>query len=162
MTSAPKNNFYSRWAVTYIAAVISINLAFSYVPQIELYNGTIWSVGSLLAGFVFLARDYAQRELGHEKVLVLMLTAGALSYIMADPFVAIASLVAFFISELVDYMVFTMYKSSFRRKVLLSSLISVPVDTAVFLFVIDGLTVFSFIVMTFSKMLALIYIGREK
>ena len=56
--------------------------------------------------FIFILRDFAQREIGH-KVLGAMAVGAVLSYFMADPFVAFASVVAFMISELVDWVVYT-------------------------------------------------------
>ena len=151
-----------KFSIIYIATVVLINMAFTYIPPFELYDGTIWSIGSVVAGAVFVARDYAQREVGHYKVVLLMITAGVISYLMADPFVAIASMSAFAISELFDYLTFTFYKGSFKSKVVVSSLIGVPVDTVVFLSVIDHLSAFSFVVMCISKLVVLIYLVKRK
>lgn len=151
-----------KFSIIYIATVVLINMAFTYIPPVELYNGTIWSVGSLIAGAVFVARDYAQREVGHYKVMLLMITSGAISYVMADPFVAMASISAFAISELVDYLAFTFYKGNFKARVVASSFIGVPIDTLVFLTIIDSMSAFSFLVMTVSKLIVLVYLVRRK
>jgi len=151
-----------RYSIIYIATVVLINMAFTYMPPFELYDGTIWSIGSVIAGAVFVARDYAQREVGHYKVMLLMITAGAISYLLADPFVAIASISAFAISELGDYLVFTFKKGSFKNKVIWSSLIGVPVDTVVFLMIINHLSAFSFVIMCLSKLLVLAYLWKVK
>jgi uncharacterized PurR-regulated membrane protein YhhQ (DUF165 family) len=81
---------------------------------------------------------------------------------MADPFVAIASMSAFAISEIGDYLVFTFKKGSFKNKVIWSSLIGVPVDTLVFLMVINHLSAFSFVVMCISKLIVLAYLIRKQ
>lgn len=151
-----------KFSIIYIATVVLINMAFTYIPPLELYDGTIWSVGSVIAGAVFVARDYAQKEVGHYKVILLMITAGAISYLMANPFVAIASMTAFAISELLDYLTFTFYKGSFKSKVVASSLVGVPIDTIVFLSVIDHLSTFSFVVMCISKLVVLFYLVKRK
>ena len=85
----------------YIALIFLVNYAFSVVPPVELPGGTMWPPVALLVGFVFVVRDFAQREIGHY-VLLAMGVGVVLSYFMADPFIAIASATAFLISELVD------------------------------------------------------------
>ena len=151
-----------KYAVIYIATVVFINLAFAYIPPIVLFDGTIFTVGSVIAGLVFVTRDFAQREVGHKAVLALMVAAGVLSYLLADPFVAIASITAFAISELTDYIVYSKYKADFNKRVVVSSLVSVPIDTAVFLAIISHLSVLSFIVMCISKLLVVAYFVKFK
>ena len=154
-----------KYSIIYIATVVLINIAFTYIApiQFELFGAEIFfTIGSVVAGAVFVARDYAQREVGHKKVLLLMVTAGAISYVMASPFVAIASISAFAIAEFSDYLVFTFKKGSFKSKVIWSSLIGVPIDTVVFLAIISHLSMFSFIVMCLSKLIVLLYLVKQK
>ena len=136
----------------YIATVVLINIGFSYVPMIETPIGWL-SPMAVVVGAVFVIRDFAQRTSGH-LVLVAMLIATFLSYILADPFVAIASAAAFASSELADWAIYTATKKPFHQRVLVSSLISAPIDTAVFLFGISGFTVGTFVLMVLSKLVA--------
>lgn len=145
-------------SVIYIVSILLINVSFEYIPPIELFDGTIWSLGSVLAGSVFISRDYAQREVGHVKVLFLMVIAGLISYLMTSPFIVVASISAFAISEGCDYLVYTFRKGSFKSKVITSGLCSVPVDTIVFLTLLDQLSWISFLVMTLSKFIALTWL----
>ena len=151
-----------KYAGIYITTVVAINMAFAYIPPVVLFDGTIFTVGSVIAGLVFVARDYAQREVGHKAVLALMAAAGLLSYLLADPFVAIASITAFAISELSDYIVYSKYKGDFNKRVVVSSLVSVPIDTAVFLAIISHLSALSFAVMCVSKLLVVAYFVKFK
>ena len=151
-----------KYAGVYIATVVAINMAFAYIPPIVLFDGTIFTIGSVIAGLVFVARDFAQREVGHKVVLLLMAAAGLLSYLLADPFVAIASITAFAISELSDYIVYSKYKGDFNKRVVVSSLVSVPIDTAVFLAIISHLSALSFAVMCVSKLLVVAYFVKFK
>ena len=73
---------------------------------IKLPDGTMWPPAALLVGFVFVARDFAKREVGH-KVFLAMLVGVAISCFMANPFVATASAAASLLSELVDWAVYT-------------------------------------------------------
>ena len=151
-----------KYAVIHIATVVFIKLAFAYIPPIVLFDGTIFTVGSVIAGLVFVTRDFAQREVGHKAVLALMLVAGVLSYLLADPFVALASIIAFAISEISDYIVYSKYKGEFNKRVVVSSLVSVPIDTAVFLAIISHLSALSFAVMCVSKLLVVAYFVKFK
>ena len=106
---------------------------------------------SLVVGFIFVARDFAQRELGH-KVIVAMLFAALLSYYMADPFVALASLAAFLISEFADWALYSFTGKPFSQRVLISSAVSTPLDSVVFLGIISHLSFVGVVAMTISKM----------
>ena len=107
---------------------------------------------SLVVGLIFVARDYAQREIGH-RVIIAMLIAASLSYVMASPFVAVASLAAFLISEFADWAIYSFTYRPFSQRILISSLISTPLDSIVFLAVIGHLSVVGALAMTASKML---------
>lgn len=148
------------YSIIYIMSAVLINLSFTYIQPFTLPNGDIWSIGSLLAGAIFVFRDFAQREVGHIKVLGLMCIAGAISYVMASPFIAVVSLVSFAVSEIMDYIIFTTHKGSFRSRIIKSSLISVPVDTIIFLTAINHLSTISFIIMISSKLVCLYFVAR--
>ena len=141
-----------KYTALYIGLIVLVNYAFTVVPLIELPDGTKWPPVALLVGFVFVARDFAQREIGH-KVLLAMLAGVALSYVMADPFVATASAAAFLVSELVDWAVYTFTKRPLSQRVLLSSLFGAPLDSVVFLGIVGILIPAGAIAMTASKLL---------
>jgi uncharacterized PurR-regulated membrane protein YhhQ (DUF165 family) len=82
-----------------------------------------------------------------------MLIGGLLSYVMADPYVAVASLVAFIVSETVDWGVYTLTDKPLRQRILLSSLISTPIDSGLFLYMIGQFSLTATLVMFVSKML---------
>ena len=121
-----------KFTTLYVALIVAVNYAFTVVPLVKLPDGTMWPPVALLVGFVFVARDFAQREVGH-KVLLAMLVGVAISYFMANPSVATASAAAFLISELVDWAVYTYTKRPLSQRVLFSSLLGAPVDSAIFL-----------------------------
>ncbi|MBL6957384.1 MAG: VUT family protein [Rhodospirillales bacterium] len=140
------------FTLLYIALIVAVNYAFTVVPLVELPDGTKWPPVSLLVGFVFVARDFAQREIGH-RVLLAMLVGVGISYFMANPFVAAASAAAFLVSELADWAVYTFTKRPFSERVLYSSVLGAPIDSAVFLGGIGILTPVGVIAMTASKLL---------
>jgi uncharacterized PurR-regulated membrane protein YhhQ (DUF165 family) len=136
----------------YVVSIVALNLGFSYVPMLDLGFG-MFSPMAVLAGVVFVLRDYGQREVGH--YILLGMAAGALlSFALADPFVAYASVAAFVVSELADWVLYTVTKKPFYQRVILSSVVSTPIDTLVFLYLIDGVTVGTFVLMVAAKMVA--------
>ncbi len=122
--------------VAYIAAILLVNWLFApaqLVPGVTTW-ATPWGdifLANLVVGFVFVLRDYAQRETGHY-VLIATLLAGLLTYAMVDPVIAVASLTAFIVSEMADWGVFSFWKKPLQQRILVSSLIAVPLDTAIF------------------------------
>jgi len=137
----------------YISTVVIVNWGFTIAPSIELPIIGQYDPWVLVVGVVFVTRDYAQREVGHW-VIAAMLVGCILSYFMADPFVALASAVAFLISESVDWAVYSVSKRPLANRVLLSSALSTPVDTAVFLSMIGLLSPLNFTLAVVSKMAA--------
>ena len=138
------------WSGLYIGLIVLVNWLFIVVPPISMGDSEVWPPVALVVGFIFIARDFAQRVIGHW-VLLAMLIAAILSYFLADPFVAIASVVAFAVSELIDWVVYSYTKRPFAQRILLSSLLATPVDTIVFLSIMGWLSVPSVLVMTASK-----------
>lgn len=136
----------------YVATVVGVNIGFSYVPMIVTPIGLL-SPMAVIVGLTFVVRDYAQRQ-AHHGVLIAMAIATVLSYLMADPYVATASAVSFAAAELADYAIYTFTKKPFHQRVILSSLVSAPIDTAVFLLGINGFTLGTFVLMVLSKMIA--------
>jgi uncharacterized PurR-regulated membrane protein YhhQ (DUF165 family) len=141
-----------RYTIVYITLIVAVNYGFTVTPLVALPGGEKWPPISLLVGFIFVARDFAQREIGH-RVIVAMLAAGALSYIMADPFVAAASVAAFLFSEFADWAVYSFTGRSFADRVLLSSAVGTPLDSVVFLGIIGQPSMAGVLAMTASKML---------
>lgn len=146
----------------YVATILGVNLGFSFVPMIETPLGLL-SPMALVVGATFVLRDFAQRYAGHYVVLGMAIGA-VLSFMLADPFVATASLAAFLVAEGADYLLYTFTKRPFRDRVLLSSAISTPLDTGVFLLGISGFTWGTFALMIASKMVAavIIYLSATK
>ena len=145
-----------KFSILYIISIVIVNIGFVYVPLVPLF-GTMFPPMSLVVGIIFILRDYAQREIGH-KVLAAMLIGGAISYFMADPYVAIASVTAFLISETVDWLVFTYTKRPFRDRILISSSLGTPIDSAIFLTMIGAFSWVGCLLMTIAKMISALFI----
>ena len=137
------------WVAGYVAAIVLANWLFAALPMVETPLGA-WPPASLIVGFVLILRDMAQREVGHY-VLIAMLAAGVITYVMVDPFIAVASVSAFIVSETADWIVYTLTRRPLRDRILASSAVSSPLDSVVFLGMIGFLSPASFILQTLSK-----------
>jgi len=141
-----------KFTALYIVLIVAVNYGFSVVPLVELPGGGKWPPLTLVVGFIFVARDFAQREVGHSVILAMLVAAG-ISYFMADPYIAMASLAAFLVSEFCDWAVYSFTKKPFAQRVLLSSALGTPVDSLIFLTLIGIASVEGVALMTISKML---------
>lgn len=137
------------WVAGYVAAIVLVNWLFAALPMVETPFGA-WPPASLIVGFVLILRDMAQREVGHY-VLIAMLAAGVITYVMVDPFIAVASVSAFLVSETADWIVYSVTRRPLRDRILASSAVSSPLDSVVFLGLIGFLSPASFILQTLSK-----------
>jgi uncharacterized PurR-regulated membrane protein YhhQ (DUF165 family) len=151
------------WAAAYLAAVVGVNWIFG-IPW--LFVDTLWgpvSLGSVVVGAGFMLRDRAQEAVGKLGVLAAMSVALVISYLLADPFVAIASAWAFGASEFLDFVVYTRLRRRSRRAGMIGSqLVSAAVDTGVFLRCLGTLSLGGFVVMTASKLIALLVLLRRR
>lgn len=133
------------WALLYVVLIPFLNWSFGIIPEFKVLEpgaNALFSHGvslhpmTMVTGMVFVIRDFVQREMGH-RVLILMAVAVAWSFFYAWPVIALASGVAFAISEGVDWLIFTFTKYRLSTRILLSSAVAAPIDTTVFLYGAD-------------------------
>jgi queuosine precursor transporter len=145
------------WVAFYVVSIVLVNWLFApaqLVPGITVWS-TVWGdlyLANVIVGFVFVLRDYAQREIGH-KVLLATLFAGVVTYFMVDPAIAVASVTAFVLSEMADWAIYSFTKRPLQSRILISSLVAVPLDTVVFQHLAGYLTPAAFITEVLSKAL---------
>ncbi|MBP7063340.1 VUT family protein [Ferrovibrio sp.] len=103
-------------------------------------NGAITAPsGVLMIGAALVLRDLVQRRLGKGWSVVAIALGAALSAFIAPPALVIASMMAFLLSELADFAVYTpLQRRGLVRAVLLSSLAGLAVDSVVFLYLAFG------------------------
>jgi queuosine precursor transporter len=140
----------ARWALVYVAIIVLVNVMF----------GKGWpNLATFTVGAGFLARDLAQRDIRHN-VLWATALGVVLSFMLAPAGVAAASAAAFALSETADWLVvWRMERRPLWQRMVVSHLVAVPLDSAVFLY---GLTFngakwswIGFAVMTGVKLFAL-------
>lgn len=128
----------------YLLLIAAANLLTAKFAPLVLAGGTlIVPVGSLFAGAVFILRDLVQMKHGRRKTYTTILWASALSAVLSvslgdTAHVAVASVVAFFVSEAADTETFSRLRKSLAARILLSGVVGGCLDS--FLFVILGLS----------------------
>src|SRR5262249_31587876 len=107
------------WAYIYVALIPFLNWTFGKFSGFDVTNelGRIFGTSTkiminpltIATGMVFVVRDFVQREMGH-RVLILMALAVAWSFYYSWPVIALASGIAFAISETADWVIYTFTK----------------------------------------------------
>lgn len=149
----------------YILFIVFINMLYLHMPMYTVFGST-FSAADVLVGVIYLVRDFAQREIKHY-IFLAMLIAAILSYFLADKNVAIASVSAFVVGELIDWTIFTFTQKPLSKRLIWSALASSPFDSLVFLAISHHLSLVSFIMMTLGKLIGVLvlwgfWISRQR
>ncbi len=117
----------------------SIMLANFLVLQFGLVNhfGLTFPAGAYAIGITFTARDFVQRKYGKWKCWIWMGVASIITALFA-PKIAFASVSAFLISEGIDWLIYTLMPGSFVRRIFMSNIIGIPLDSIVFVTILFG------------------------
>lgn len=118
----------------FVGAVVGANYYTSTYGLVEFAPGVMATAGTALAGLTFALRDELQDAAGRRVVLALIVVGAALSYAVSDARLALASGLAFLLSELADFAVYTpLVKRGYMRAALASNIVGAIVDTWLFL-----------------------------
>lgn len=117
-------------SIFYLGSILVANVLVNQFGIIH-FLGLTFPAGAVAIGLTFSARDLVQRKYGKWKCWVWMIVASVIT-IVFNPKLALASMSAFLISEGVDWLIFTFYRSSIKKRVLLSNLFGTPLDSFVF------------------------------
>ena len=124
----------TRWTYLYLFLIPFINWCFANVPSLPLPDKGDWNPMTVVTGLILVVRDFAQREVGHY-IFGFLAIGLLLSIVTSTPNVALASAVAFAISETIDWALFTFAKLPLSKRVFVSAGISGPIDAAAFLWI---------------------------
>lgn len=144
------------WTVLYIAAIVLVNWMFTAIAPWTTPLGDLY-LANVVVGFVFVLRDYAQREVGHY-ILLGTAVAGVLTWFMVDPAIALASVTAFALSETADWSVYSFLRRPLSQRILISSIIAVPLDTLAFQYLAGYLTPAAFLTEVLSKAVGVVIV----
>ena len=137
------------WVALYVAAIVAVNWMFTAIAPWSTPLGDLY-LANVVVGFIFVLRDYAQREVGHY-ILFATAAAGVLTWYMVDPVIAAASITAFILSETADWGVYSFLRRPLSQRILISSMIAVPLDTLAFQYLAGYLTPAAFMTEIASK-----------
>lgn len=137
------------WVALYIAAIVAVNWMFTAIAPWATPLGDLY-LANVVVGFIFVLRDYAQRQVGHY-ILFATAVAGVLTWFMVDPAIAVASITAFILSEMADWGVYSLLRRPLSQRILFSSLIAIPLDTLAFQYLAGYLTPAAFATEIASK-----------
>lgn len=125
-------------AVAFLLAIVGANYATSTWGMIPVGFGLVATAGTLFAGATFVLRDTLQQRTGRWPVVALVVVGAGLSYLLSDPRIAVASGVAFLLSELADQAVYTPLRDrGYVRAAVASNVVGAFVDTVLFLTIAD-------------------------
>jgi len=125
--------------VAYVGFIFGANWAIQRFGVVPVGFGLVAPAGVYFAGGVFVARDIVQLTLGKRIVLAAILVGAGFSALISAR-LAVASGVAFFVSETADYAVYTPLAERGRivLAVLLSDTVGLALDSALFLYLAFG------------------------
>lgn len=122
------------YTAAYIAVIVAANWATATFGLVPIGFGLAVTAGTFFAGLALIVRDGLQLSTGRIWMLAAITAGALLSTVTATPAIALASGLAFAVSELVDWAVFTPLRPrSLPTAVVASSVVSAPVDTVLFL-----------------------------
>lgn len=118
----------------YIGSIIGANVLADRFGMVWVFPGLTAVAGTYLAGAALLFRDVLQDVAGRFAVLAAVAVGGALSAVMSDPALALASSVAFLVAESADFGVYTpLRRRGWARAVIVSNSVGALLDTIIFL-----------------------------
>lgn len=100
--------------------------------------------GVLLIGLALVLRDWLQELTNWKWSAVAVAVGAAVSFVLADPFIAVASALAFFTAEMFDLAVYTpLRKAGKHLAVLASGVVGAIIDSMLFVYLAFGSLEFS-------------------
>lgn len=122
----------------YIGTIFAANWTVQHYGVVDVGFGYQAPWAAFYVGLGLTLRDLVQRWLGREAVILAILAGAALSYTVAPSF-AVASGVAFLVSEMADLAVYTpLARRNWLGAVLLSNTVGLVLDSVIFLWIAFG------------------------
>lgn len=126
------------WLALYIATIFAANWAIQTFGLVPVGFGLMAPAAVYFVGLAFTLRDLTQDALGRWVVVAAILMGALLSFLVAPSF-ALASGVAFLLSEAFDFAIYTpLRKRQWAVAVVVSNAVGLVVDSLVFLWLAFG------------------------
>src|SRR5918993_5650960 len=117
------------WLVLYVATIFAANWAIATFGIVPVGFGLAAPAGVYFAGLAFTLRDLVQEQLGRTWTVLAILTGAAVSAVISPQF-ALASGVAFLLSELADFAVYSpLRRRNWLMAVALSNTVGLVADS---------------------------------
>lgn len=121
-------------AVLFLAAIAAANYLTTTYGLVPVAPGLTATAGTYLAGLTFVLRDAVQDTAGRRATIALIALGAGLSYLVADPFIALASGLAFLGSELADQAIYSPLRArGYVRAAIASNTVGAVLDSLLFL-----------------------------
>lgn len=123
-------------AAVFVGCIVAANYVTSEYGMVPVGFGLVATAGTYFAGLTFVLRDTVQDGLGKAATMGLIVLGAVVSYAVSDPFIALASGLAFLASETADLMVYTPLRDrGYVRAAVASNVVGALVDTVLFLWI---------------------------
>ncbi|MGW4623778.1 VUT family protein [Streptomyces sp. NPDC004592] len=120
--------------IAYIATIPAANLAVTHFGAVSVGLGYVAPAGVYLVGLALVLRDLAREATGRTAVLAAIAIGTVLSYLLADPNLAMASAVAFAVAETLDFAVYEpLRQRGLLTAMLASNAVGLLADSLLFL-----------------------------
>ena len=150
--------------IAYLSSILLANVVVNHFGIVTIW-GLTFPAGAPLIGLTFTFRDMVQRKYGKYKCWWWMIGASIIT-LCFNWQLALASMAAFLVAEGVDWLIYTSVPGSFTKRVLLSNLLGLPLDSVIFVVLAFGWNLPAIIGQTIVKLvfgiLPLAATGREK
>jgi uncharacterized PurR-regulated membrane protein YhhQ (DUF165 family) len=126
-------------ATAYITTIVAANWAVARYGVVPVGFGLLAPAGVLFVGVAFTLRDLTQELLGRRAVLAAIAVGALVSMLVAPTQLAAASGIAFLVSELADFAVYTPLRTrNWLAAVAASNTIGLIADSVIFLWLAFG------------------------
>lgn len=126
-------------AGAYLFTIVAANWLIGEFGVVPVGLGLMAPAGVYAAGFAFGFRDLTQNALGQRWCVAIIFLGAALSFVLGDGRIALASGVAFLLSEMADYAVYTPLRERHQYwAIFASNIVGAAFDSAIFLAIAFG------------------------
>lgn len=123
-------------AAFYLGSIVLANILVHTLGLVTVF-GLTFPAGAIAIGLTFSTRDFVQERYGKYGCWIWMLAAVFITFAFNRQ-LAIASVCAFMISEFSDWAIYTYCKGNLEKRLILSNLVSTPIDSLIFVLLAFG------------------------
>jgi uncharacterized PurR-regulated membrane protein YhhQ (DUF165 family) len=123
-------------AVFYLSSIILANILVHALGIVTVF-GLSFPAGAVAIGLTFSTRDLVQERYGKYGCWGWMLVAVVITFAFNRQ-LAVASVCAFVVAEFSDWLIYTYSRGNIEKRLILSNLVSTPIDSLVFVLLAFG------------------------